>query len=79
MRFWNLNGNNGISGFFVNKILPLRYVAAKSQTHGDARISMHVMKMFCGDQIPEIVRNININGAGVNELCNRHSEQYPHS
>lgn len=83
MRFWNLNGNNGILGFFVNKILPLRLAPAKSRMYGDAaHISVHVMKMFSGDRIlflstPKIVRNIN--GVGVNELCNRHSEQYPRS
>lgn len=49
MRFWNLNGNNGISGFFVSKILPLRLAPAKSRMYGDAHISVHVMKMFSGD------------------------------
>lgn len=34
----------------------------------ETRISMYVMKMFRGDRIPEIVRNININGAS--ELTN---------
>lgn len=37
------------------------------------------MKMFSGDRILKITRNININGVAVNELCNRHSGRYPRS
>lgn len=48
-------------------------------TRERTRVSMRVMKMFYGDPILKIMQNININGVGVNELCNWHSGQYPHA